>query len=46
MTTSTFLAILGLLALIAFIVFAFRQGYKVKKPPEGTPPENYGGGVP
>ena len=46
MTMSTFLAIIGLIALVAFIAFAFRQGYQVKKPPEGTPPENYGGGTP
>jgi hypothetical protein len=33
---------LGALLLIAiFVVFAFRQSMKVKKPPEGTPPEQW-----
>lgn len=26
-------------AVISFIVFAFRQGMQVKNPPEGVPPE-------
>jgi hypothetical protein len=33
---------LGALLLIAiFVILAFRQGMKVKKPPEGVPPERW-----
>ena len=38
------LGVACLLLLAAFIVFTFRQGFKVKNPPEGVPPERYGGG--
>ena len=28
-----------LVLVVGFIVFAFRQGLKVRRPPEGVPPE-------
>ncbi len=28
-----------LVAIVGFVVFAWRQGLKVKNPPEGVPPE-------
>ena len=28
-----------LVLIVGFIVFAFRQGLKVRRPPEGVPPE-------
>ena len=31
----------ALLVLAIFVVFTFRQGMKVKKPPEGVPPEQW-----
>lgn len=31
-----------LVVLVAVIVFGFRQGMKVKRPPEGVPPERIG----
>jgi O-antigen ligase len=43
MTMSILFGIVGLIALVAFIVFAFRQALKVKKKPEGTPPDYSGG---
>ncbi len=43
MTGSTLLGIVSLVALLAFVLFAFRQGIKVTKGPEGTPPEYSGG---
>jgi hypothetical protein len=45
MTTETFLGIGALIAILVFIVFAFRQGLKVKNKPEGVPPERIDGGV-
>ena len=33
-----------LVLVIGFIVFAFRQGLKVRGPPEGVPPERDTGG--
>jgi hypothetical protein len=44
MAWSTILGICSLIVLIAVIVFAFRQGQQVRKPPEGVPPEHTGGG--
>jgi hypothetical protein len=35
----TWLGIGCLLLIVVFVVFAFRQGMKVKKKPEGVPPE-------
>ncbi|MFL5222745.1 MAG: hypothetical protein ACJ8CH_04600 [Microvirga sp.] len=31
-----------LVLIVGFIVFAFRQGLKVRRPPEGVPPERIG----
>jgi len=42
MTWSNVLGAASLIVLVSFIVFAFRQGEKVKNPPEGTPPETTG----
>jgi hypothetical protein len=33
-----------LILIAGFIVFAFRQGLKVRRPPEGVPPEQTGTG--
>jgi hypothetical protein len=44
MTWSSVAGVAALIVLISFIVFAFRQGEKVKRPPEGTPPETGGYG--
>jgi len=33
-----------LILIVGFIVFAFRQGLQVRRPPEGVPPERYNGG--
>ncbi len=33
------LGLVLLIAIIAFVVFAFRQGQKVKRPPRGVPPD-------
>jgi hypothetical protein len=30
-----------LVLVVGFIVFAFRQGLKVRRPPEGVPPERF-----
>jgi hypothetical protein len=38
------LGILCLLLIAGFIVFAFRQGLSVRRPPEGVPPERDTGG--
>jgi hypothetical protein len=38
MAWSTLPGILGAIVLVSFIVFAFRQGEKVRNGPEGTPP--------
>jgi len=46
MTWSTAFGILGAIALVSFIVFAFRQGMKVKRPAEGVPLERIQGGAP
>jgi len=35
----TWLGLSCLAATVGFIVFAFRQGMKVRRPPEGVPPE-------
>jgi hypothetical protein len=40
----TVLGIGALVVLVAFIIFAFRQGMKVKNPPENVPPERIGRG--
>jgi hypothetical protein len=37
----TLLGIGALVVLIVFIVFAFRQGMKVRNKPEGVPPEQW-----
>jgi hypothetical protein len=42
MTLPTLIAIPGGILLIAFIVFAFRQGMKVTSRQEGDPPERTG----
>ena len=39
MNLSQVIGIVGGVALLAFVIFAFRQGWKVKKPPV-NPPEN------
>ena len=46
MMTETILGVGALIAILVFIVFAFRQGLKVKNKPEGVPPERIDGGVP
>ena len=33
-----------LLGLVALVVIGFRKGLQVRRPPEGVPPERYGGG--
>jgi hypothetical protein len=33
------LGIGSLVLIVGFVIFAFRQGLKVKRPPEGVPPE-------
>jgi hypothetical protein len=38
MAWSTLLGTLSAIVLVGFIVFAFRQGEKVRKGPDGTPP--------
>jgi len=38
----TALGIIGVLAALAFVVFAFRQGFRV--PPREGPPDQTGGG--
>jgi len=43
MAWSSVLGFAALIAIIGFIVFAFRQGEKVKNPPEGTPSDSTGG---
>ena len=45
MKMDTILGIGALMAILVFIVFAFRQGFKVKNKPEGVPPERIDGGV-
>jgi hypothetical protein len=45
MKTETILGIGALIVLVAFIVFAFRQGMGVKRRPEGVPPEETGAGT-
>jgi hypothetical protein len=45
MAWSSILGLLSLIAIAAFVIFAFRQGQKVRKPPEGVPPEQTGGGT-
>ena len=44
MTMQTILGIGALIVLVSFIVFAFRQGMKVKNRPENVPPERISGG--
>jgi hypothetical protein len=34
-----------LVLVVGFIVFAFRQGLKVRQPPEGVPPERINTGI-
>jgi hypothetical protein len=46
MKTETILGIGALVAILVFVVFAFRQGLKVKNKPEGVPPERIDAGVP
>ena len=46
MAWTTLLGTLGIVALLGFIVFAFRQGDKVRRPPQGTPPDSTGGYTP
>jgi hypothetical protein len=45
MAWSSILGVLCLIAIIAFVVFAFGQGQKVRKRSEGVPPEETGGGT-
>jgi hypothetical protein len=45
MNTETVLGIGALVVIVVFIVFAFRQGLKVKNKPEGVPPQRIDGGV-
>ena len=45
MAWSTILGILCLIVVIAFVVFAFRKGQQVRKPPQGVPPERTEGGI-
>jgi hypothetical protein len=45
MNTETILGIGALIVIMVFIVFAFRQGLKVKNKPDGVPPERIDGGV-
>ena len=45
MNTETILGIGALVVIVVFIVFAFRQGLKVKNKPEGVPPQRIDGGV-
>jgi hypothetical protein len=45
MSWSSILGLVSLLALVSVIVFAFRQGEKVRKAPEGVPPEHTSGGT-
>jgi hypothetical protein len=44
MTWSNLLGFASLVLIVGVVYFAFRQGEKVRKPPEGTPPEHTGGG--
>jgi hypothetical protein len=46
MDWSSVLSIAALIVLVGFIVFAFRKGDKVRKRPEGTPPDRTGGYLP
>jgi len=41
MTLQTILGIGAVIVLIVFVVFTFRQGMKVKNPPQGVPPEQF-----
>jgi hypothetical protein len=43
MTLHAWIGIPAGIFLLAFIVFAFRQGLQVTRRPEGTPPEETGG---
>ena len=45
MAWSSILGLLCLIAVVAFAVFAVRQGQKVKRLPEGVPPEQTSGGT-
>jgi hypothetical protein len=45
MKTETILGIGALIVLVSFVIFAFRQGMKVKNKPEGVPPEEIGSGT-
>jgi len=36
----TWLGLSCFAAMVAFIVFTFRQGMKISQPPEGAPPEH------
>ena len=45
MELETSLGVGALAAILTFIVFAFRQGLKVKNKPEGVPPERIDSGV-
>ena len=45
MNTETILGIGALVVIVVFIVFAFRQGLKVKNKPEDVPPQRIDGGV-
>ena len=44
MTLPSWVIILVGVLFVAFIVFAFRQGFKVTNRQEGDPPEQIGGG--
>jgi hypothetical protein len=44
MTWPTILGIGSLIVVITVIVYGFRQGQKVRRPPEGVPPDRFQGG--
>ena len=45
MQVPAWLGIGCLILFVGFVVFAFRQGMKVRRPPEGVPPEIYPPGL-
>ena len=45
MTLHWWLGLLALVALVAFAIFTFRQGFKVKPDPSGNSHDSMGGGV-
>jgi O-antigen ligase len=45
MSLSQIIGIVGGVALLAFVIFAFRQGWKVKEPPINPPQNPPGAGL-